>query len=568
MKKTSIHYIYVFMAIFYCLLYHSCNPCSTKDCGSHGNCIGEGECECEQGWGMNVEGKCEVKLGDVSLGFLSGENTDTIPQSFSAGAFGATGNLPSSVDLQPYFPPIKDQSPYGTCVAWSVGYYLKTSMDAIDGGWNQSQLNNTSYQYSPADLFTAIPNSSKGTNCNGTYGQDALNTMQSRGIATWAIAPYTQIGNCNSNTVPANWTQDAANHKIMQYQTVQKSVEEIKAKLANDQPVAFAMQIYANFQQTAPNSVLNYNSGAKLGGHAMTIAGYDDNKGANGAFKVVNSWGTTFCDKGVIWMDYNYLVTNAEYLYIIVNQKSPNPPNPTPAGNGGDLASYIYDDVSTYNTTGYTNSRTAAFNLYNIGSASVSPNPNWVLAYLYYNAYDNDDYDVLFYDEFTTSIPANTVDCSGNGVDCTLNYAIPASSNLSKVLFGNDNGIIQDYFVPQITGNYYLILLADAGGVIDEDNEENNLFYIDYPRYFNNGYAAKTTQPNHVIDFYNPNKPSTEFLQKNKYQTAVNARYPNAYRPEEIMAFIKAKKKSGELDAKVAQWKNKHPNHKGIMNRQ
>ncbi|RZM10292.1 MAG: DUF4384 domain-containing protein, partial [Pedobacter sp.] len=38
-------------------------------------------------------------------------------------------------------------------------------------------------------------------------------------------------------------------------------------------------------------------------GHAMAVVGYDDNV-AGGAFRILNSWGDTWADKGYVWMKY------------------------------------------------------------------------------------------------------------------------------------------------------------------------------------------------------------------------------------------------------------------------
>ncbi|MET0049533.1 MAG: C1 family peptidase, partial [Candidatus Thiodiazotropha sp.] len=44
--------------------------------------------------------------------------------------------------------------------------------------------------------------------------------------------------------------------------------------------------------------------GEYLGGHAVTLVGYDYNK-FGGAFKIINSWGTEWGDNGYFWMPYN-----------------------------------------------------------------------------------------------------------------------------------------------------------------------------------------------------------------------------------------------------------------------
>ncbi len=47
-----------------------------------------------------------------------------------------------------------------------------------------------------------------------------------------------------------------------------------------------------------------------LGGHAVTIVGYDDTK-FGGSFRVHNSWGDKWGDNGGCWMKYLH-ITNAK----------------------------------------------------------------------------------------------------------------------------------------------------------------------------------------------------------------------------------------------------------------
>src|SRR5690606_22514170 len=114
-----------------------------------------------------------------SLGWGKDENVKTVPVTTNFG-FG-NNPLPKSYDLTAYFPPIGDQGQYGTCVSWAAGYNLKTSLSAIQQGWNTNQLADPANQFSPKDLFWAIPNSQKGADCNGTQFEYALDVIQNRG---------------------------------------------------------------------------------------------------------------------------------------------------------------------------------------------------------------------------------------------------------------------------------------------------------------------------------------------------------------------------------------------------
>jgi hypothetical protein len=66
-----------------------------------------------------------------------------------------------------------------------------------------------------------------------------------------------------------------------------------------------------------------YKGEAKAGyGHAMTVVGYDDQRQA---FRIINSWGTLWGDKGFGWIDYDAFKATAEEAYIIEVEGKPPP---------------------------------------------------------------------------------------------------------------------------------------------------------------------------------------------------------------------------------------------------
>jgi hypothetical protein len=103
--------------------------------------------------------------------------------------------------------------------------------------------------------------------------------------------------------------------------------------------------------------------------------------------------------------------------------------------------------------------------------------------------------------------------------------------------------------MPNITGDYYLILVADAGQTLGDVDYSNNMFYTsDLPGYFTNGFGKNGGA---TASFTNTVTPTKAILKKSTFNTAVNSQHRNAYTPQEIIGFLKAKKASGELDAKA-----------------
>src|SRR5690625_7623232 len=85
-------------------------------------------------------------------------------------------------------------------------------------------------------------------------------------------------------------------------------------------------------------------------GHAMTIIGYDDSKGSGGAFRVVNSWGSDWGDKGYIWIDYQFFLNEfvptyegyGQELFIIITDENKAPDeDPRPVAGEDGFAAWI-----------------------------------------------------------------------------------------------------------------------------------------------------------------------------------------------------------------------------------
>jgi len=255
-----------------------------------------------------------TKVWDYVLGYGLNNQTDdnaAIEDDIFLGTTFGTEDLPASASLLDYFPTIGDQGQYGTCVAWAVAYNCRTFLEAKSTG-----TTNPSTTFSPKDLFWSVPAADKGEDCGGTYFESAFDVLISRGVATMATVPYTELGDCSDSPESA-WTSDAANHKIESYREIDVDVKTLKSYLANGKAVVFSAKLGDQFMDSNSDEVLDYqdyNYSGQHAYHAMILCGYDDSKGANGAFRVVNSWGTSWGDNGYIWVDQTFF-TAGEFCY-------------------------------------------------------------------------------------------------------------------------------------------------------------------------------------------------------------------------------------------------------------
>jgi C1A family cysteine protease len=238
------------------------------------------------------------------------ENWDNIPDIIPPYDDNDLDNLPNKVSLEEFFPPIGDQEDKGTCVAWAVGYNLKTALNAIENRWTQQQLANAEYQTSPKDLWLCIPQSQKGQNCDGTCFEPAFAALMSDGVATMQAAPYRNFGNC-SGTKIGNPDNKLISFSRVVSETERPRIEHIKAYLNDATPLALSAKLGDNFMNWHDSRVLNsetsYRNTGQHAYHAMVLSGYDD---ARHAFRVRNSWGTAWGDEGSIWVDYDFFCNN------------------------------------------------------------------------------------------------------------------------------------------------------------------------------------------------------------------------------------------------------------------
>src|SRR6218665_3016114 len=217
--------------------------------------------------------------------------------------FHSTANsaeLPKShVISENYFPTPGDQGNLGSCVGWSTGYAFASFYFSAKNQWGKP----TDYSkvMSPAYIYNGIRECNCGPDC-GSYIADALELMKTKGVVSWKQMPYSDK-DC-TKPMEDEFSQ-AINYKIKGYNRLANKLNfnEYKQYLSNDVPVIIGVPLGAGFDNIGNNSTATFKcTQVEEGGHAMLVVGYDDTKKA---FKIMNSWGKNWGDKGHIWVDYD-----------------------------------------------------------------------------------------------------------------------------------------------------------------------------------------------------------------------------------------------------------------------
>ncbi len=200
---------------------------------------------------------------------------------------------------------IRDQKSCGSCWVFSAAA-------AYEGSWRARNQ-------SPVDLSEqeALNCTPEGSCQAGGWYYWVFKTMMSRGVTDETTLPYENrqrvcVGKASKYRA-ATWNFVTADHTI-------PSPKEIKTSLCESGPVSAAMYVTDAFQNYV-SGVFNEDANAKGVNHAVTIVGWDDDRGA---WLVKNSWGPLWGERGYVWMKYGS--NNIGYAAAWVRPATPTVP--------------------------------------------------------------------------------------------------------------------------------------------------------------------------------------------------------------------------------------------------
>jgi len=212
--------------------------------------------------------------------------------------------LPTSVNLTT--PPVGNQGGEGSCVAWGTTYAARSI------AWQAANPAAWSYSvniFSPEYVYNQI----KAGGCaDGSYVTDGLDLLRNQGVVPWSVMPYSDANGCSTMPTTAQRTT-AANYRIAGYSRVSLTTTAIKTQLAAGKPVIVAGPVNNAFVNLTGTTVLGRFTGSSLGGHCYCVVGYDNSRNA---FKVQNSWGTTWGSSGFGYINYSYITSWWQEAYV------------------------------------------------------------------------------------------------------------------------------------------------------------------------------------------------------------------------------------------------------------
>jgi C1A family cysteine protease len=275
--------------------------------------------ETVDGHGTGLRPPTEAEWQEIGATSYTVDNVDTQ----------AGDAAPAAVDMSatPWFPPIGNQGSQGSCVAWAVGYYVKTFQEAKEHGWDFSGASWTggyygqptvSYQneiMSPAFIYNLC---NGGVN-NGLSYYGAMQLVCFVGDCSWEKMPY-NLSTYTAWPSEQAWTEAPlyrGNSSGYQYMSLSSDsgLTNLKDFIASGNLAVISVDANKYGGLTSADMWTLDNYANPNTNHANTIVGYNDSKSYTengtthyGAFKVANSWGVGFSGEkirdGFYWISY------------------------------------------------------------------------------------------------------------------------------------------------------------------------------------------------------------------------------------------------------------------------
>jgi len=208
--------------------------------------------------------------------------------------------LPPMVDLRPEMPAVYDQDTLGSCTAHATSAILHYQ------GMKQGKSpvitpSRLAIYYNTRILEGTIKYDSGASIAN------SVKSVHQWGFCDETLCPYdiSKFSRKPSLKVYAASTKN----KITDYHSVNQTENDIKTALASGNPITFGFSVFQSFEseEVAKTGIMPVPQTHEqiLGGHAVTIVGYDDDRQSA---IVRNSWSAAWGDHGYFWMPYSFLL--------------------------------------------------------------------------------------------------------------------------------------------------------------------------------------------------------------------------------------------------------------------
>lgn len=221
-------------------------------------------------------------------------------------------------------PPASDQRDQGSCVPFSLGYYLMSYYEKRRRGYSYLIVNNIANSgrvFSPAFIYYAVKDAQNSGDCSsGIDFASTFNFINKYGACTWREFPYSGEGDiCGRPPVQAQYTNASLQSGYVFYR-IDRDITTMKSYLMSEIPIIVGL--YASKKMDVDGYHHNLQDGHFFwnpsnddidGYHAILCVGFDENLQC---FILLNSWGFNWGEQGYCYIPYKTFYERARELYI------------------------------------------------------------------------------------------------------------------------------------------------------------------------------------------------------------------------------------------------------------
>lgn len=245
--------------------------------------------------------------------------------------------LPALFEL-PLQIPIYDQGQLGSCTANSGCACFRFESAQVLGnfGFDPSRL---FLYYNTREIMGTVGEDS------GAYIRDTFKALNKKGVSWESSFPY--IENKFTQTPTNEAYNEGSKNIAIRYASIPQNETSIKQTLFAGGAISFGFDVFNSFMgEWEHNGGLMPIPGTNeslLGGHAVTIIGWDDTSFGSPYFLIQNSWGTTWGNMGKFWMPASYLLGSHCSDFWVIEEISTPKDEPT----GDNSLSYTKEVFQT-----------------------------------------------------------------------------------------------------------------------------------------------------------------------------------------------------------------------------
>jgi len=210
--------------------------------------------------------------------------------------------LPIKITLQDKWGEIFDQGQLGSCVSNSVAGCVRFCC-----------LKNNNIAFNPSRLFIyyngRVLSGFDPSEDSGMAISDGFRSVNTYKVCTEANWPY-DISKFSVKPLQCDYDEAVKLNSNIKDYSIDQDLTTLKQCIFEGYPISFGITLFDSFEsndvaQTGIVPMPDKFNEQQIGGHAITIVGYDD---ANQWFIVANSWGSSWGSNGFCFIPYQYVL--------------------------------------------------------------------------------------------------------------------------------------------------------------------------------------------------------------------------------------------------------------------